>query len=1113
VADEALHDVDVEFKIYGNGSDKDSEVQIDQRYNGSTWTFIGQEDFESDGFVRLELDSWEADSKQACADAVKFVPAGPSISINNAHYYTWHDADYSQTLNNGETVYLVNFVDTNADGTLDKRDWYEFDDGDDDGIVRVSELSPIAETSVPTVVRPRTISEDLQNFANWFSYYRRRELTAIGAIATVLTQVQGMNIGFYSIHQNIIQPVLPVHVGGLDETDTLLNILYTQFNSNGNTPLRNALMNVGKYFHQDDTLSGNIGDSPFALAANGGECQQCFAIIMSDGAYNGSTEPWDPAEDHDGDNGVPYADSYSNTLADIAMYYYENDLSATLDDQVPTSSRDTAGHQHMVTYGVGFGIDGSLIQSSYDLDAGPYPTWPDPSISESEKVDDVWHATVNGRGRFLTATNSVELVNDFLLILKDIELYSGSASSVAVNGDELYTKLNGEVRLYQSKYYNQSWHGDVLSFALNPLTGEVVHPAEWSAAKKLASTAASDRLIATYNGKTFGKPFQYNELTDLQRSLLDVGWEADATLATDMVGYLRGEPDNEEENGGAFRNRSWSIVDPGHPNNGEIIVSSKLGDIVHSSPVFKNGVLYSGGNAGMMHAFDAATGEELFAYVPNLVFENLAQLTSPNYSHKYYVDLTPTIRDVDINSGAITTLLIGGLGKGGRGYFALDLSDIDPTLATPVVPATESDVADRVLWEYPNLNTPDVQKDDMGYSFSKVQIVKSYDASYPWIVIFGNGYLSANGHAVLFILNPVNGQLIRRIDTGAGTCNGLSTPTPVDINYDGKVDYVYAGDLEGNMWKFNLTDSDSSNWDVSFYEGGVPTPLFKTPGQPITTRPDVMEHCAKEGRMVIFGTGKLLGDSDVTDSSQQSVYGIWDYGDDSDGNDDDTEYVGTRAGGLLSNAHLPATVDLLQQSFIFEQTINGSDWRVLSESIPDWMTTTDDGGTCGENLGTTSCDPEGPGVWPDPLRNAGWYLDLTGNGERVVSDVMIRDGKLILITYTPEGSLCGAGGSSWVLQMMACSGAQLPGLQGQFDVNGDGVINSSDWVDTATPGDPSNWATVSGRKFKGRLQPPAIIILSKDQEMMYMSSSRGEIETMRRQSVRLGIFYWRIFRP
>jgi len=1105
VEDAVNHSPYASYQIYGNGINLDHYVTKDQRVNGGIWTLIGREAFEADGFVRLKLDAWHADDGQASADAVKFVPAGPTFSINNAHYYTWNDENHNAVVDNGETVYLVNFVDTNADGALDKRDWYEFDDANGDDVVQLSELDPIAESGVPTIVRPRTITEDLQNFANWFSYYRKRELTAIGAIATVITQAQGLQIGFYSLWESIVQPVLKVRVGGVDESGLLLTELYTKFNSSGSTPLRNALMNVGKYFHQDDGETGNIGDSPYASALNGGECQQAFVIIVSDGAYNG-TAPWVTALNVDGDNGEPYADSYSNTLADIAMYYYENDLSAALGDQVPGSSRDTANHQHMVTYGVGFGIGGTLDQTLYNLDSGPYPVWPDPSISELQKVDDLWHATVNGRGKFLTASNAVELVNDFLMILKDIELYSGSASSVAVNGDELYTKINSEVRLYQSKYYSQSWHGDVLSFAVNPLTGEVVQPAEWSAAKLLSNKPAANRMIATYDGISSGQRFQFNQLTDLQRSLLDMGWEANAALATDMVAYLRGESDNEVDNGGPFRNRSWSIVDPGHPNNGDIIVSSKLGDIVHSSPVFKNGVLYSGGNDGMLHAFDADTGEEIFAYVPNLVFGNLAQLTSPSYTHKYFVDLTPTVRDVDV--GGITTLLIGGLGKGGRGYYALDLSNVDP--ASP--PVNENTVADMVLWEYPRLNTPDAEKNDMGFSFSKVEIAKSNDASAPWIAIFGNGYLSANGHAVLFIIDPVSGNLIRRIDTQAGTCNGLSTPTLVDVNYDNKVDYVYAGDLEGNLWKFNLTDPDSNNWDVSFYEGTIPTALFKTPGQPITTRPNVMEHCAEQGHMVLFGTGQLLGASDLTDSSPQSVYGIWDYGDDRDPNDDDTEYVGALAGGLLSNAHLPASVNLLQQSVVFEQSVNDADWRVLSNSAPDWMTTTLDGSNCGENAGTTECDPDGPGVNADPLRNAGWYLDLTGNGERVVSDVLIRDGKLILITYTPEGTLCGAGGSSWVMQMQACSGARLSALQGQFDVNGDGVINSSDWLDIANPGDPSNWATVSGRKFKGRLQPPAIIILNKDQEMLYMSSSRGEIETMLQQAVRLGIYYWRIFR-
>jgi type IV pilus assembly protein PilY1 len=158
---------------------------------------------------------------------------------------------------------------------------------------------------------------------------------------------------------------------------------------------------------------------------------------------------------------------------------------------------------------------------------------------------------------------------------------------------------------------------------------------------------------------------------------------------------LRGDTTQEEQNGGTLRSRFYI-----------------LGDIVHSSPVFKNDVLYAGANDGMLHAFNADSGEELFAYVPNLVFSNLKSLTSTSSGHKYFVDLTPTVSDVDLSG--ITTLLIGGLGRGGRGYYALDVSGISPISGT--VPTTENDLADMVLWEYPNVNTPNDQIADMGYS-------------------------------------------------------------------------------------------------------------------------------------------------------------------------------------------------------------------------------------------------------------------------------------------------------------------------------------------------------------------------------------------------------------
>jgi type IV pilus assembly protein PilY1 len=1102
-----------QYHVYTDGMASPTIVMVDQTLGGGTWGdegtdhYLGSFDFTGTGYVEIVKTHTAPTDRDACADAVKFVSSSTiTVSISRAHYYTWHDADENGMLDSGETVYLVNFVDNNADGTLDGRDWYIFADTGD-GIVQGTELMSIPEASVPAIVRPNAFADDLQNFANWYSFYRRRELTATAAVAGVIAQAGGMQIGLHSIHNRVIQPVRKILVDGVDDSDVLLDKLYNDYNASGGTALRMGLLNAGRYFDQTDSgNTGGIGASPYAASADGGDCQQAFTILMTDGYYNGNVEPFDPEKDVDGDNGAPYADSYKNTLADVAMYYYERDLAPGLENLVPTNERDDATHQHMVTYGVGFGVHGTLNPADYDFADGIYPTWPDPDGGDQEKIDDLWHAAVNGRGRFLTASDAVDLINDLLMVLKDIEIFSGSASSVSVNGDELYTKMNDDVRLFQSKYYSENWHGDVLAYEVDPDTGAIVEPAIWSAAYQLSNQVADHRKIATYDGSSTGKPFRYDHLTDYQKTLLDGGWPSDDTRARAVLNYLRGDSANEVDNGGSFRNRTWAIVDPSHPHNGSIVASSKLGDIVHSSPVYKNGVLYSGGNDGMLHAIDAETGEEIFAYVPNLVFEDLSALSDPAYTHQYYVDLTPTVANVDL--GSLTRLLVGGLGHGGRGYYALNVSNLSP--ADAMVPANESQVADMVMWEYPNLTTPAAEIADLGYSLSRVTIAKTNDAGTPYVVIFGNGYNSPNGHAVLFILDPATGQLIKRIDPQPGqppSCNGLSTPIATDVDYDGKVDYVYAGDLNGHLWKFDLTDPDHANWDVAFYDGTTPKPLFKTANQPITAKPNVMYHCDQDGYMVVFGTGRYLGDDDLSDTSLQALYGVWDYGDDAD----DTEYVGTASGSFLSDTHLSSPPVHLLQQYVNPITVTDyGEFRTTSDLEADWRVTTEEAGSCGENDGFAACDLNGIGEHADPLRHVGWVLNLDEAGERVVSDVLIRDGLIIATSYIPEGSICGTGGSSWVWSLDACSGARLS--EAHFDANGDGVIDEQDLINIGTVDDPI-WVSPASKKFDGRLQPPAIIILNSQVEVLYMSSSRGRIETLRERSARLGLTFWRVFRP
>jgi type IV pilus assembly protein PilY1 len=1092
----ANHSSSVTYTVnHSGGSDA---FFVDQSSGGGTWQHLGTFDFdEGAGNVTLTHTRTTAsatDDDRAVADAVKFVLTGATtIDINGAHYYVWSNEE--------NKPYLVVL-----DGITQTIKYYAVnDDGDD--LVESDELWPTI--SPPADVKSnRTYAEERQNFANWFSFYRKRDLSTRGSVAQVVTRLSGVQIGFRSINGQLIQPVLKVKVGTVDETDILLNRLYSYRldASRASTPLRRGFEDVGRYFDKTDgSLDGGVGPSPIATAEDGGACQQNFAIIFTDGYYNGG--PPVRVANEDGDDGPPYADGGTGNLADVAMYYYERDLDTDLDDMVSINSADDATHQHLVTYGVAFGVHGTLNPDDYDLEnciegiTADCPVWPHPITAHNDKrfkIDDLWHATVNGRGAFVMALNPEELVNAFLLVMQNIESRTDSAASVSINGDELYGRLGENVRMYQSSYSSDGWIGDVKAYRLDQYTGEVIRTSYvFSAAEQLESLDWDDRVIATYDG-TAGITFRYSYLTDDQKTRLGSdlvdGSAADQT-AENILNFLRGDATNEEPTG-SFRNRY-----------------KKLGDIVHSSPLFHNGVLYAGGNDGMLHAFSAEDGTELFAYVPNLVFGNLKSLSNADYTHTFFVDLTPTIAEIEL-SGEKKDILVGGLGKGGKGYYALNVTGIPDV--SPI--ETESDLPARVMWEYPRPGVLAVDRDDLGYTYSHSTIAKSNDTgNAEWIMIFGNGYNSINSQAVLFILNPVNGTLIKKIDTGVAGCNGLSEPIAIDIDNDQKVDYVYAGDLKGNMWKFDLTDSDYNNWGVAYgvdsnsnglidAQDGTdePKPLFQAKGtggvaferQPITTKPEVMFHCDKQGYMVIFGTGKYLGETDFDDTRTQTIYGVWDYGDD----DDDSEYLGSfdrSSTPQLSNQ--PDSAFLLQQTLIPGgwATEDGKSIRVLTDNSLVWSTENDPD--------STEEAPKLPNPSSEAANHVGWYFDLPDSGERVTSNILIRQGKAIAITFTPEVTPCGTGGASYIMEMDACTGGRLS--EPQLDINEDGVIDRNDFINIGTEEDPQ-WIAPTGIQYEGRLQPPAIL-QDGSEEIKYFSTNFEQIVTLREKGVHMGVIYWK----
>jgi type IV pilus assembly protein PilY1 len=322
------------------------------------------------------------------------------------------------------------------------------------------------------------------------------------------------------------------------------------------------------------------------------------------------------------------------------------------------------------------------------------------------------------------------------------------------------------------------------------------------------------------------------------------------------------------------------------------------------------------------------------------------------------------------------------------------------------------------------------------------------------------------------------------------------------------MDYVYAGDLKGNLWKFDVTASSASSWTVAFGSGGSAQPLFQArdgagAAQPITTKPEVMLHCVPRlpGYMVVTATGKYLGNTDFADTQTQTVYGLWDYGDDTD----NSEYLGAfNRGSTPQLSNQPSTVTLLQQVEVYYGQPGNSNYtlRVLSENEIEWATESD--GTTGQGVNPSNTE----------ANNAGWYFDLPISKERVIRNLMIRNGKVIFISSIPKSSPCAAGGDSILHEINACSGGRLS--TAQFDINDDAQINDDDMITISVP-DPNNPDTTidilvapTGITYPEMIYPPKIMRHPDDTETKYFSTASGNIEMLREEGETRGIFYWRV---
>lgn len=900
-----------------------------------------------------------------------------------------------------------------------------------------------ASTTQTTGLNGRTLAEEKQNIANWYQYSRRRSFVAKGSIAKVISEKPSFRYGLNTINSSTFFTEVPdLEANFASHNSTLIGDLFSFNWPESGTPLRRGLERAGKYFDNTDGKTDPIVQ----------ECQQNFTLLLTDGYWNGSN-PATAIGNADGDG-------HSRTLADVARYYYTNDLSP-LADNVPNSVFDTVNHQHMVTFGVAFGLSGLLTDSDGDGWPGTAPglaensNWGDPFNSDPEKIDDLWHAAYNGRGAFVSAS-SPEAVNAALTTaLASIGDRSGSAASVSFNT----TTLTGSSAVFLAQFnnLNNQWSGDLLAFALNTANGDVATTPSWSvngnpsgAADILDNRAnpVTTRTILTHDGSE-GIPFQWANLTTAQKN--DLLTDPNGIVGTDSakgqarLNYLRGDRSNEQSENGTYRFRNRSKL---------------LGDIVNSDPVFvgtprsawpdvapfptttgqkysdfaaanvtRAEMVYLGANDGMLHGFSASDGTETLGYIPGNLYNSgdsingLHYLSDPDYTHRFYVDLASAVEDVYFDTGTGNTwhtVLVGGERAGGKGLFALDITN--PTTFS------EANANQIALWEFTNSNDA-----DLGFTFSKPSIGLMPNGR--WAAIIGNGYNNAgDGQAKLFILF-LDGGLdgvwtpgadYIEISTGIGSiangdcldstsdCNGLSTPLAADITGDHVIDRIYAGDLKGNMWAFDVSSATASDWIVA-YSG---QPLFIA-GEPITSKPALVTHPtepngAAPNVMVFFGTGQYLVDTDVTNTDVQAFYGVWDHG-----------TAAITSAQLVEQTFLPNT-------FTNNDIDVSNRFSVLTNNTVDYAT------------------------------KQGWIIRLTQNtGERVIVDPDIFGDFLFFNTWIPENTVCSAGGSGVLMSVdLATGGRPATAI---FDLNGDNTIDSADLLLSGV----SNYAATGQRFTRG----------------------------------------------
>lgn len=966
-----------------------------------------------------------------------------------------------------------------------------------------------------------------QNVATWFSYYRKRVLMAKSGLMTAFSGVdKNFRIGFGSINgnnnsnlpsptgtfggnSNKIAEAQPFGDGSSGTQKAKFWTWVAGLNPSGGTPLRYSLDAVGKYYQDSSgqAWSTMSSDPTYGTSSASTEiaCRQAYTILTTDGFWNGDYPGSGNTGvgDVDGVNGptntgpsgqsyqytaaAPYSDTadpktttYTNTLADVAMKYWETDLRPSTLNEVPPSTDDPAFWQHMTTFTMGLGFAPLYADQKTPIpmdqvfswaNGGPAISgfsWPQPAGSGGSggsinNIADLAHAAVNGHGGFYSATNPQAFASGISDALRRAAERVGTGASLASNSTQLTT---GTV-VYQANYYTAKWKGDLKALSVNAATGAIASTPTWTASSALP--AAASRNIQTYNPST-GKfvAFQNGStappsLSSAQLAALDPSGANNSSTEMDMVNYLRGDSSKEQSKGGNFRNRDTALGDivdsqpvySGAPNPNEFINQSFTGysattsascSTATSSPFYdwavsstdcsgnvtasaassRTPLVFVSANDGMLHAFNASTGAEVFAYLPGAVINQtnpLANLSNPAYgnggpAHQYYNDGEVTIADAYVKlpsdtAAAWHTILVGTTGRGlAKAVYALDITN--PASITP-------------LWER-SAGDGLTNSGYIGQMVGKPVIAQVADAQ--WAVLIGNGYNSANGVSALLQFDLATGTLSVHKTTDTTTGNGLAAPVAyMDTPSTGVSDIAYAGDLHGQVWSFTLSTVTTSGngknqtTTITATPTSTGTKLFTakdTSGnvQPITSGLAAGKNPQDGNVWLFFGTGQYLSSSDLSNTSVQSWYGI---------------IVQSSTSSLVSNLSNGRTALVTRQ--------------IIAETAGDTSTNPPTLPARAVTAAPATSDMSGKSGWVMDLEspNPNGASNPTAQGERMVVPNILQGNLLIGTTRIPQVTdICNPSGRGWIMAVDPFTGTNP--ASNFFDTNGDGLVNGGDMI-------------------------------------------------------------------